>query len=338
MVAKYPKLDPARKGGGISRENLQAIKLEIQALSHPPILDHPNIIDLLGFSWARLSAVEGRYQIVPVLLLEFASHGTLREYLSDNNTTPLERLRLGKGLGEGLSTLHHSGIVHGDLKLDNALVFDRPDGSVVAKLADFGSTVQLIEGGYHYRGGTPPWTAPEWRKSIEPWEQHAADVYSFGLFIWTLCLEGRSPFPGLTPSEIEARKIGDVIESDAAKSVADHYDFYKHMVECTSELEEFELYLASVICPRRAFSHTLKFDPMRRNLDSALSALSVEDFYRSGLMPFPHCRLSMLTRNVYVVHRKPETSLGIVDPETCCVNSESVMLINENMYLVLILI
>ncbi|KAG7132999.1 hypothetical protein HYQ46_009403 [Verticillium longisporum] len=110
IVAKYPRLDPARKGGGISRKNIEAIKLEIQALSHQPILDHPNVVDLLGFSWARMSAAEERSQIVPVLLLEFASHGTLRDYLCDNATSPAERLRLGKGLGEGLDALHKSGI------------------------------------------------------------------------------------------------------------------------------------------------------------------------------------------------------------------------------------
>ncbi|KAF3360013.1 hypothetical protein VDGD_00675 [Verticillium dahliae] len=279
IVAKYPRLDPARKGGGISRKNIEAIKLEIQALSHQPILDHPNVVDLLGFSWARMSAAEERSQIVPVLLLEFASHGTLRDYLCDNATSPAERLRLGKGLGEGLDALHKSGIVHGDLKLENALVFDHPDGGVVAKLADFGSAVQLLEGGYQYRGGTPPWTAPEWRKSIEPWEQHAADIYSFGLLIWTLCLEGRNPFSGLSANEIEDRKTRDVTESDAVKSVADHYEFFRHAVDVSTELEQFELYLTSVICPRKAFRYTLRFDTHQRDLGAALSALSVVDFY-----------------------------------------------------------
>ncbi|KAG7126289.1 Leucine-rich repeat serine/threonine-protein kinase 2 like [Verticillium longisporum] len=282
IVAKYPRLDPARKGGGISRKNIEAIKLEIQALSHQPILDHPNVVDLLGFSWARMSAAEERSQIVPVLLLEFASHGTLRDYLCDNATSPAERLRLGKGLGEGLDALHKSGIVHGDLKLDNALVFDHPDGGVVAKLADFGSAVQLLEGGYQYRGGTPPWTAPEWRKSIEPWEQHAADIYSFGLLIWTLCLEGRNPFSGLSANEIEDRKTRDVTESDAVKSVADHYEFFRHNVEVSTELEQFELYLTSVICPRKAFRYTLRFDTHQRDLGAALSALSVDDFYSAN--------------------------------------------------------
>jgi len=278
LVAKYPRLQATAKGYGITKTSLQSIKLEIEALCHEPLRKHANIIDIYGLGWARLSALYDH--VVPVLFLEFATHGTLRHYLSDNETTPAERLRLGRDVGQGLKALHASGIVHGDLKLENILVFDKGDGTVIAKLADFGSTMQLTEQGFLQRGGTRPWNAPEWQQSMEPINQNLIDVYSFGLLVWTLCIDGETPFPGLTLEEIDLRKTQNLVARDAIQSVTDYYEFYKCHVPPKTEVDQFDLYMVAVACPRNVFEHTLLLEPTWRSLDSALEGMDPEACYR----------------------------------------------------------
>jgi serine/threonine protein kinase len=277
MVAKYPRIQATPTGYGITQSSLQSIRLEIEALCHEPLRKHPNIIDILGTGWSRLSSVHNH--LFPALFLEFATHGTLEQYLSDNSTVPADRMRLARDVGEGLNALHESGIVHGDLKLENVLVFDRGDGAVVAKLADFGSTVQLTEFEYRFRGGTRPWNAPEWQQAIEPIYQHSLDIYSFGLLTWSLCLDGETPFPGMTLDEIDIRKTRGLTINDAIKSVTEYYDFYNSTLPDLSEMEQFDLYMISVLCPINLFHNTLIVEPSQRNLHGALEGLNPDKLY-----------------------------------------------------------
>jgi len=277
MVAKYPKLQITPTGYGITQSSLQSIRLEIEALCHEPLRKHSNIVKILGMGWGRLSSVHNHF--FPALFLEFATHGNLEQYLSDNRIAPAARMRLAMEVGEGLNALHESGIVHGDLKLENVLVFDGGDGTVISKLADFGSTVQLLEDEYRFRGGTRPWNAPEWQQAVEPIRQHLLDIYSFGLLTWRICLEGETPFPGLTLDEIDIRKAQGMTINDAIKSVTEYYDFYNSTVPDISEMEQFELYMVSVICPINVFRNTLIVESSRRNLAEALEGLNPKNSY-----------------------------------------------------------
>ncbi|EXM13913.1 hypothetical protein FOTG_17649 [Fusarium oxysporum f. sp. vasinfectum 25433] len=62
-----------------------------------------------------------------------------------------------RDIAEGLKSLHDCGIVHGDVKLENVLVFPGLDRKHIAKLSDFGhSLVDLGRGGGPQRyNGTP---------------------------------------------------------------------------------------------------------------------------------------------------------------------------------------
>lgn len=81
---------------------------------------------------------------MPFILMEFAPLGTLREYLQLNRNDSNSKFRdveiLLRDVACALSALHTCGIVHGDVKLDNVLMFpswDRP-AKALAKLTDFG--------------------------------------------------------------------------------------------------------------------------------------------------------------------------------------------------------
>ena len=104
-------------------------------------------------------------------------------------------------IADGLSALHMCGIIHGDLKPQNILLFKDPEtkGALVAKVADFGfSNIDFLK--ESIRGESERWAAPERihgcpEKIITAMQELdspgcASDVYSFGLVAVFVALDG----------------------------------------------------------------------------------------------------------------------------------------------------
>ncbi|KAG0641021.1 kinase-like domain-containing protein, partial [Tuber brumale] len=114
---------------------------EIRALTHLPLRSHPNIITLLGVGWEPdLNHHDAAW---PLLVLEHSEEGTLRDY---QRVKPglefLEKMQLCEDVGRALLAINGSGIVHGDVKTENILVFwSAEKGRMVGKVGDFGSSV-----------------------------------------------------------------------------------------------------------------------------------------------------------------------------------------------------
>jgi serine/threonine-protein kinase len=169
------------------------MRLEGQALAR---LSHPNIVAVLGFE----QTADGR----PFLLMESLSGRTLGLELEERGALPVRTaLDYSIELLSALSAAHEIGVVHRNVKPDNILLVDGPDGGRKLKLLDFGiarvlpgapvdapvplavptSTGAVI--------GTPRFLSPEAARG-----QHVdtrADVYGAGLVLY-LMLCGRGPF------------------------------------------------------------------------------------------------------------------------------------------------
>ena len=122
---------------------------ELRVLTHPPFRNYECLIEALAYGCPELG-------VYPYLVVDYADHGTLAEYLQ-RITPPVDQCRhLALDVAVGLQALHHSEIVHGDLKPDNVLVFDcAGERQQVAKLADFGASifeVDFDDGPVSYRG------------------------------------------------------------------------------------------------------------------------------------------------------------------------------------------
>lgn len=139
MAVKRIRLDEVVKNEGIGhlQRRLQSVLREVLIMCHPPLAHHPNIVSLLGYGWT------GKVQQpLPFVSVEFASMGTLREYMREGQSIRTKLILMGD-VGAGVMALHKCGIVHGDLKMDNVVVFpslDRPSGSI-AKVSDFGHSI-----------------------------------------------------------------------------------------------------------------------------------------------------------------------------------------------------
>lgn len=98
----------------------------------------------------------------------------------------------------GLDALHDctpSGLVHGDLKPQNVLIFERGN-RLIAKLADFGFSIDSDVPNVGVRlGGTPGWLAPEVSRGdrLNPQGLFAADIYSCGLVVWSIVFSRVDP-------------------------------------------------------------------------------------------------------------------------------------------------
>jgi len=126
---------------------------------------HPNVLTVYD-----LVVDDGRVAIA----MERIRGPTLRAWLA---TEPGRRAAVERllAVGEGLAAAHAAGVVHGDVKPDNALVDERGD----VKLADFGLARILRDTGAGARGvtgGTALYLAPEVSDGGEPSER--ADQYA----------------------------------------------------------------------------------------------------------------------------------------------------------------
>jgi serine/threonine protein kinase len=278
IVAKYPVFHLSADSNLEVARGYRPAALELQILFHEPLRQHPNVVHALSIHWTRLSPQNT--SCFPVIYVEFALHGTLAQYLDSNTINPETKHSLTQDIARGLQALHSCGITHGDLKPDNILVFSGSGErqGVQAKLSDFGSSVLEDERGTKLRGCTPPWNAPDWCRTFDPSFLNLTDVYSLGLLVWSLALNGKNPFEGQEPESIESRKLSESVLDDAIQSIEQQYDAQVLLCGRVNESARFTAYLYGVSIPRRILQNTLRLDPTKRSLPKVLESLSADHF------------------------------------------------------------
>lgn len=183
---------------------LAAMTLEMRILAHEPIQHHPNIVTLLAFTWEKEPDEFDRRW--PILLMEDGDCGTLAN-LAELKVSPLTDLRtsisIAADIASGLSALHSCGVVHGDLKYQNILIFEQPNGTYMAKVSDFGmaSVIPDLKASgvdsttdIQLPGFTRPWEAPEVYRAVSLQGLPKIDVFAFGLLFCGLVTKGKDIF------------------------------------------------------------------------------------------------------------------------------------------------
>lgn len=129
-----------------------------------------------------------------LLLLEYVSGGSLRQLLASHpEGLPLEMVeRVAWHIASALAAAHSGQIIHCDIKPENILWQNGPDGHPIFKLSDLGIAVHLARGGGEASRGTPLYMAPE---QFFDQPQPSSDVYALGVVLFE-CLTGQPPFEG----------------------------------------------------------------------------------------------------------------------------------------------
>lgn len=127
-------------------------------------------------------------------LCEYIEGQTLRQWIHDNPTPSLSRVRhLTEGMVRGVRVFQRLGMVHRDLKPENMII--RPDGCIV--MIDFGTVRvdgldeiarQLEE---EVPVGSVDYIAPEYLRGEKGY--HYSDIFSLGVIVYEM-LTGKVPY------------------------------------------------------------------------------------------------------------------------------------------------
>jgi eukaryotic-like serine/threonine-protein kinase len=172
----------------------QRFLIEARAMAR---VRHENVVEIFSF---------GEFAGSPYFVMEFVPGSNVANWLDDlivEDRLPSIDEALGylEQICRGLSAIHGSGAVHGDLKPSNILL---GPASRVA-IADLGLS-RLFDHrgriGEHPMAGTPAYLAPEFSRSdLPPDLLHRADIYSLGVMAYEM-LTGEPPYNIVTTQDM----------------------------------------------------------------------------------------------------------------------------------------
>jgi hypothetical protein len=172
-------------GGGLSADARARFLREARVVAK---MDHPGVVAVHDIG----EHGDGLY-----LVMALISGPNLREVLESRGP-----LRVDEGVdvalqaADALEHAHALGIVHRDVKPENIMIVQKPDGGMRVLLADFGLATALTEQRLTQSGavmGTVAYMSPEQvaGRAVDA----RTDVYALGTVLYE-CVAGDVPFPG----------------------------------------------------------------------------------------------------------------------------------------------
>lgn len=223
--------------------------------------DSSNVIHTYGVVFSNAN---------PVVILEYSEIGNLQAYLQDkpNGVCWDQKLKFCLDAVNGVKAIHEKKLVHGDLKASNILLFENADGSLTAKISDLGYSYALSTKAEDCGGGTFNFQAPErtairhspGNEWLKEWvKRPAQDLYSVGLVIWQIAMDGEVPYKRSNQFD-DGGKMDDMLN------------------ELPKLLNSLKSYLESTGAPlenlTKIITHAAQFNPKdRASLDEIISCL-----------------------------------------------------------------
>jgi serine/threonine-protein kinase len=174
-------------------------RFRLEALAGARI-DHPNVVQILE---------SGEWSGCPYLVMEHITGQSLGQLGREMGVMPPElAIPFVLQMLAGTRAMHRVGIVHGDIKTENALIYIGSDGRHTLKLIDLG-LARFVDDHGSSKGdgfvtGTPEYLAPELAGG-DP-QSFASDQYAICVTLYEI-LAGVVPFGGSTSAEIAASHL-----------------------------------------------------------------------------------------------------------------------------------
>ena len=175
-------------------------------------LNHPNICTIFDI---------GEQNGDPYLVMELLEGETLRDRITQRSLPVDDIICIGKEAAEALGAAHAKGVIHRDVKPANIFLVQRPNGTIQAKVLDFG--LAKIEGGVlgarHSRSmdlttagstvGTLAYMSPEQARG-ETLDSRS-DLFSLGVVLYEMATR-HVPFPGATSALVFVKLLNQAPE------------------------------------------------------------------------------------------------------------------------------
>ena len=175
---------------------------------HPNVMQNPDHVTRFFREAKAASSLESKHvvqvlevsdatQVVPFIVMERLRGTDLAHQLRNESKCAIGEVhKLVREVGIVLDLARKKGIVHRDIKPQNLLLSEEPDGHAIWKVLDFGVSKLGEHSGTLTQGhviGTPTYMAPEQAlgEDVDP----QADMYALGAVAYR-CLTGRPPFSG----------------------------------------------------------------------------------------------------------------------------------------------
>ncbi|MBW6435623.1 serine/threonine protein kinase [Actinoplanes hulinensis] len=192
VLARSVAVKMVKPGQAADVRSRERIRLEARAAGG---LSHPNIAHVHDYGEVEIAG-----QVLPYVVMELVTGGTLLQRLSAGPVVAGFAMRVGAEIAAALAAAHAEGLVHRDIKPGNVIL--SPTG---AKVVDFGIAAaaraewpaprvagdEADDGALGELLGTPAYLAPE--RLVGDAVVPASDVYALGVVLY-LMLSGRSPW------------------------------------------------------------------------------------------------------------------------------------------------
>jgi serine/threonine protein kinase len=136
----------------------------------------------------------------------------------------------------------NEGVIHGDIKPQNVLIFmDQRGTSFTAKLTDFGYSTITANTELIFMPKSSPWHAPEHQSSgVTRSEAKAMDAYSLGMLCFWLVIQGLDGYP-------KDLSIPQLKASDELRTTA--YELLASLDMKDEQRRNLETFFNSTPCP-----------------------------------------------------------------------------------------
>lgn len=165
---------------------------------------HPNMVSIYDFGQTD----DG----ILFIAMEYLDGNSLADVLRHTRLTIEQTIAITQQLCGALSAAHGVGIIHRDLKPENIFLLDLPDGSIFAKILDFGIAKHMNSKSMTQTGqvfGTPEYMSPEQCRGSSSLDQRS-DLYALGCILYEI-MTGRTPFRSETLLQVLFKHVSDPV-------------------------------------------------------------------------------------------------------------------------------